>query len=185
MNMKIFPPTFALLFLLTLSAPAWSQDTLAESWAKAKDAAAEALSKTADEAGQALNKASEATSEALGKAAETTAEVWDKTKDATLNVVEKGARATLDTVEKARGQSTAPAARGKNTARATTAQFDGYPCQTADCSGHRAGYSWARQKRLKDPDDCDNKAEAFIEGCRAYAAGGPGRITREETREPK
>lgn len=46
--------------------------------------------------------------------------------------------------------------------------FAGYPC-TNDCSGHEAGYEWAEENNISDPDDCDGNSESFIEGCRAYA----------------
>lgn len=48
------------------------------------------------------------------------------------------------------------------------AYFMGYPC-TDDCSGHRAGYQWAKDSGIDDPDDCRGKSNSFIEGCRAYA----------------
>jgi hypothetical protein len=40
---------------------------------------------------------------------------------------------------------------------------------TVDCSGHEAGYAWAEDKGITDPDDCGGKSWSFIEGCRAYA----------------
>lgn len=46
--------------------------------------------------------------------------------------------------------------------------FRGYDC-TIDCSGHEAGYAWAEEKGIDDPDDCGGNSESFIEGCRAYA----------------
>jgi hypothetical protein len=46
--------------------------------------------------------------------------------------------------------------------------FKGYPC-TRDCSGHEAGYEWAEENGIDDPDDCGGNSESFIEGCRAYA----------------
>lgn len=46
--------------------------------------------------------------------------------------------------------------------------FKGDPC-TIDCSGHEAGYAWAEENGIDDPDDCDGKSESFIEGCRSYA----------------
>ena len=46
--------------------------------------------------------------------------------------------------------------------------FEGYPC-TVDCSGHEAGYEWAEEKGLDDPDDCGGNSNSFIEGCMAYA----------------
>ena len=46
--------------------------------------------------------------------------------------------------------------------------FKGYEC-TANCEGHEAGYEWAEEKGIDDPDDCGGNSESFIEGCRAYA----------------
>lgn len=46
--------------------------------------------------------------------------------------------------------------------------FAGKGC-TEDCSGHEAGYEWAEDKGITDPDDCGGKSWSFIEGCRAYA----------------
>lgn len=46
--------------------------------------------------------------------------------------------------------------------------FRGYPC-TVDCSGHEAGYQWAEEKGIADPDDCSGNSNSFVEGCRAYA----------------
>lgn len=48
--------------------------------------------------------------------------------------------------------------------------FAGYGC-TQDCSGHKAGYLWAEEKEIADPDHCGGKSWSFIEGCRAYAEG--------------
>jgi hypothetical protein len=46
--------------------------------------------------------------------------------------------------------------------------FKGYMC-TQDCSGHEAGYQWAEEHDIDDPDDCGGNSESFIEGCQAYA----------------
>lgn len=46
--------------------------------------------------------------------------------------------------------------------------FHGYDC-TDDCSGHRAGYEWAEEHNITDPDDCGGNSQSFIEGCKAYA----------------
>lgn len=46
--------------------------------------------------------------------------------------------------------------------------FMGYPC-TVDCSGHEAGYEWAEENGIVDPDDCGGNSDSFIEGCQAYA----------------
>jgi len=66
---------------------------------------------------------------------------------------------------------------------APAADFDGYPCLSGSCAEHRAGYNWARNKRITDADYCDGKSEAFIEGCRAYVAGGPGRVNLDRGRD--
>ena len=43
-----------------------------------------------------------------------------------------------------------------------------YSC-TGDCSGHQAGYDWAEQHGITDPDDCAGNSDSFIEGCQEYA----------------
>jgi len=45
--------------------------------------------------------------------------------------------------------------------------FHGYDC-TVDCSGHEAGYEWAEQHGISDPDACSGDSQSFVEGCRAY-----------------
>jgi hypothetical protein len=40
---------------------------------------------------------------------------------------------------------------------------------TKDCGGHKAGYAWASEKDITDPDQCGGRSWSFIEGCRAYA----------------
>lgn len=49
---------------------------------------------------------------------------------------------------------------------------------TVDCSGHDAGYRWAEERGISDPDSCGGKSWSFEEGCRAYAEG---RAREEET----
>lgn len=46
--------------------------------------------------------------------------------------------------------------------------FGGDEC-TEDCSGHQAGYDWAEEKGITDPEDCGGKSDSFIEGCETYA----------------
>lgn len=45
---------------------------------------------------------------------------------------------------------------------------DNWSC-TEDCSGHEAGYEWASEQGITDPDDCGGNSDSFIEGCEAYA----------------
>lgn len=44
----------------------------------------------------------------------------------------------------------------------------GYNC-TGDCSGHEAGYQWAEDSGIEDPEDCGGNSQSFIEGCQAWA----------------
>lgn len=54
------------------------------------------------------------------------------------------------------------------TQQQTTSQtFKSYDC-TKDCSGHQAGYAWAKSKGIDDVDDCGGNSQSFIEGCYAY-----------------
>lgn len=56
----------------------------------------------------------------------------------------------------------------KHSDAASGLAFHGYDC-SLDCSGHEAGYEWAEQHGISDPDDCSGNSQSFIEGCRAYA----------------
>lgn len=57
---------------------------------------------------------------------------------------------------------------------APSATFHGYDC-LGDCSGHQAGYDWAEEKGITDPESCGGNSRSFIEGCKAYAGEeGPG-----------
>ena len=47
-------------------------------------------------------------------------------------------------------------------------EFNGYPC-IGDCSGHEAGYQWAEENGITDPDTCGGNSNSFIEGCQSYA----------------
>lgn len=47
-------------------------------------------------------------------------------------------------------------------------EFNGYPC-IGDCSGHEAGYQWAEENGITDPDTCGGDSNSFIEGCQSYA----------------
>lgn len=43
----------------------------------------------------------------------------------------------------------------------------GFYCSD-DCSGHQAGYEWARGKDIESVWDCGGKSNSFIEGCKTY-----------------
>jgi hypothetical protein len=57
--------------------------------------------------------------------------------------------------------------------------FKGYEC-TVDCEGHEAGYAWAEEKGIDDPDDCGGNSQSFIEGCRAYAEEQSGSLRSDQ-----
>lgn len=39
-----------------------------------------------------------------------------------------------------------------------------------DCSGHNAGFDWARDHDIEDTADCGGYSQSFIEGCETYVA---------------
>lgn len=40
---------------------------------------------------------------------------------------------------------------------------------TEDCSGHEAGFEWAKEQGIADPSECGGNSDSFVEGCEAYA----------------
>lgn len=58
----------------------------------------------------------------------------------------------------------------------------GYGC-TQDCSGHDAGYEWAEENEITDPDDCSGKSWSFEEGCRSFAEERQGEEGEEDSEE--
>lgn len=51
--------------------------------------------------------------------------------------------------------------------RTGIAGFRGYSCRS-DCSGHRAGYDWARRRGVSRQSACSGNSQSFIEGCWAW-----------------
>lgn len=45
--------------------------------------------------------------------------------------------------------------------------YRGHQCSD-DCSGHIAGYQWAKKNQLDDPAKCGETLESFREGCVIY-----------------
>jgi len=39
---------------------------------------------------------------------------------------------------------------------------------TVDCSGHEAGYAWAEEHNIRNPDHCGGRSLSFVEGCIAW-----------------
>ncbi|UYZ74821.1 hypothetical protein LP123_05690 [Moraxella bovis] len=46
---------------------------------------------------------------------------------------------------------------------------DGSDC-SQDCSGHEAGFEWAKENHPKDVSDCHSHSQSFLEGCEAFLA---------------
>ena len=63
--------------------------------------------------------------------------------------------------------------QGKEYEIAEDLMYRGYRCRK-DCSGHMAGYEWARQRNIADPDMCPYRPShpSFHEGCLSYTEGG-------------
>ena len=61
-----------------------------------------------------------------------------------------------------------PFSKDENEMQPRVNTFMGYPC-TDDCSGHKAGYAWAEDNDITNPDDCGGNSNSFIEGCMAWA----------------
>jgi hypothetical protein len=55
------------------------------------------------------------------------------------------------------------------TTGARAREFGGHECSD-DCSGHAAGYRWAKSKSITDESDCPlrGNATSFYEGCTVY-----------------
>jgi hypothetical protein len=48
-------------------------------------------------------------------------------------------------------------------------KFGDYTCRD-DCSGHVAGYQWARDHGITDEGDCGGNSQAFIDGCKVWVS---------------
>jgi hypothetical protein len=57
---------------------------------------------------------------------------------------------------------------GPQTTETRPLTYRGMEC-TSDCSGHEAGYEWAEENDISDPDDCSGNSDSFVEGCQAWA----------------
>lgn len=51
--------------------------------------------------------------------------------------------------------------------------FHGYDC-SLDCSGHEAGYEWAKNRGIDRDADCPDSTTSFFEGCLAFIEEGSG-----------
>ena len=53
---------------------------------------------------------------------------------------------------------------------------------TGDCSGHSAGFEWAKENAAGDPSMCSGNSNSFVEGCEAFSQAVENHVTemREE-----
>ena len=52
---------------------------------------------------------------------------------------------------------------------ANARSFGGFECPSGDCSGHAAGFRWARDHAIEDAGECpEDGSNSFREGCLAY-----------------
>ena len=53
---------------------------------------------------------------------------------------------------------------------------------TGDCSGHSAGFEWAKENAADDPSMCSGNSDSFVEGCEAFSQAIENHVTemREE-----
>ena len=49
--------------------------------------------------------------------------------------------------------------------------------------GHDAGYDWAQENEITDPDDCGGKSQSFIAGCEEAAEEAAQALEDEEEGE--
>lgn len=54
---------------------------------------------------------------------------------------------------------------------------------TQDCSGHDAGFEWARDRGISYESECGGNSQSFIEGCQEYARQVQEREESEEGKE--
>ena len=62
------------------------------------------------------------------------------------------------------------AAVALSTTAVAAENFKGYDCKST-CSGHEAGYAWAKRKGVTSKSQCTGKSQSFVEGCWAWVAG--------------
>lgn len=49
-----------------------------------------------------------------------------------------------------------------------------------DCSGHEAGFEWAKENAVYDASLCLGDSNSFVEGCKAYAEEADNIVSRPE-----
>lgn len=54
---------------------------------------------------------------------------------------------------------------------------------TTDCSGHEAGFEWAKENNIWKAEDCEGQSKSFIEGCEVYAKEVDDIFNNTENRE--
>jgi hypothetical protein len=47
-----------------------------------------------------------------------------------------------------------------------------------DCSGHNAGFEWAKENAAGDPSVCSGNGDSFVEGCEAFSQAVENHVTK-------
>ena len=53
---------------------------------------------------------------------------------------------------------------------------------TDDCSGHNAGFEWAKDHDIDDESECRGNSASFIEGCQTYEQTVEEKVDEERTK---
>ena len=61
--------------------------------------------------------------------------------------------------------------------------FGGYHC-TDQCRKHAAGFQWARQTRVTNPERCLGATRSHVEGCRTYSRDRMRDVGHDELGHP-
>lgn len=54
---------------------------------------------------------------------------------------------------------------------------------TQDCSGHEAGFEWARENEIADESDCGGNSQSFYDGCVQFAEERQGQADADAQEE--
>lgn len=90
--------------------------------------------------------------------------IWEIYRDQFLPAIAADQGVTVDEMKR-RFETQVPRPKQGEAGRE---RFLGSRC-TQDCSGHEAGYYWAADNDISDPDDCTGDSQTFVEGCQEYA----------------
>lgn len=93
----------------------------------------------------------------------------DEAADAAADAAAEEAYAVRQAVYEEHGADSDGTGADANNVDAGSVEDSGnYTC-TGDCSGHEAGFEWAKEHDISDGSGCGGNSQSFIEGCEAFA----------------